>query len=95
MYQKVDRVIPELEEGDFEIDEKARAATLTDEGAERVEAVLARHELLKSPNLYDIENVSVVHHLNQAVRAHKMFERDTDYIVSDGRVVIIDESPDA
>ncbi len=91
MYQKVDRVIPELEEGDFEIDEKARAATLTDEGAERVEALLARHDLLKSPNLYDIENVSVVHHLNQAVRAHKMFERDTDYIVKDGRVVIIDE----
>ena len=91
MYQKVDRVIPELEEGDFEIDEKARAATLTDEGAERVEGVLARHDLLKSPNLYDIENVSVVHHLNQAVRAHKMFERDTDYIVNEGRVVIIDE----
>ena len=91
MYQKVDRVIPELGPDDFEIDEKARAATLTDDGAERVEALLVRHELLKSPNLYDIENVSVVHHLNQAVRAHKMFERDTDYIVNDGRVVIIDE----
>ena len=91
MYQKVDQVIPELQEGDFEIDEKARAATLTDEGAERVEALLAKHDLLKSPNLYDIENVSVVHHLNQAVRAHKMFERDTDYIVNEGRVVIIDE----
>ena len=91
MYQKVDRVIPELGPDDFEIDEKARAATLTDDGAERVEALLARHELLKSPNLYDIENVSVVHHLNQAVRAHKMFECDTDYIVNDGRVVIIDE----
>ena len=91
MYQKIDRVIPELGPDDFEIDEKVRAATLTDDGAERVEALLARHELLKSPNLYDIENVSVVHHLNQAVRAHKMFERDTDYIVNDGRVVIIDE----
>ena len=91
MYQKVDHVIPELEEGDFEIDEKARAATLTDEGAERVEVLLTRHDLLKSPNLYDIENVSIVHHLNQAVRAHKMFERDTDYIVNEGRVVIIDE----
>ena len=91
LYQKVDHVIPELGTDDFEIDEKARAATLTDEGAERVEALLAKHELLNSPNLYDIENVSVVHHLNQAVRAHKMFERDTDYIVSDGRVVIIDE----
>ena len=91
MYQKVDRAIPELGADDFEIDEKARAATLTDDGAERVEALLAKHDLLKSPNLYDIENVSVVHHLNQAVRAHKMFERDTDYIVKDGRVVIIDE----
>ena len=91
MYQHVDRVMPELEEGDFEIDEKARAATLTDEGADRVEALLITHNLLRSPNLYDIENVSVVHHLNQAVRAHKMFERDTDYIVKDGRVVIIDE----
>ena len=91
MYQLVDRVIPELEEGDFEIDEKARAATLTDEGADRVEALLTKHNLLSSPNLYDIENVSVVHHLNQAVRAHKMFERDTAYIVKDGRVVIIDE----
>ena len=91
MYQLVDRVIPELEEGDFEIDEKARAATLTDEGADRVEALLTKHNLLRSPNLYDIENVSVVHHLNQAVRAHKMFERDTAYIVKDGRVVIIDE----
>ena len=91
LYQKVDQVIPELLEGDFEIDEKARAATLTDEGAERVEALLAKHDLLKSPNLYDIENVSVVHHMNQAVRAHKMFERDTDYIVNEGRVVIIDE----
>ena len=91
MYRKIDRVIPELDDGDFEIDEKARAATLTDEGAERVEALLAKHDLLRSPNLYDIENVSIVHHLNQAVRAHKMFVRDTDYIVKDGRVVIIDE----
>ena len=65
MYQKVDRAIPELGADDFEIDEKARAATLTDDGAERVEALLAKHDLLKSPNLYDIENVSVVHHLNQ------------------------------
>ena len=91
MYQLIDRVMPELEAGDFDIDEKARAATLTDEGADRVEALLTKHNLLRSPNLYDIENVSVVHHLNQAVRAHKMFERDTAYIVKDGRVVIIDE----
>ena len=91
MYQKVNRVIPRLEEDDFEIDEKARAATLTDAGAERAETLLAELDLLRSPNLYDIENVSIVHHVNQALRAHKMFERDTDYIVKDGRVVIIDE----
>ncbi len=91
LYQKVDTVIPALQEGDYEIDEKARAATLTDEGAENAEVELAKLDLLKSPNLYDIENVSVVHHVNQALRAHKLFERDTDYIVKDGRIVIIDE----
>ena len=91
MYQKVNRVVPRLEANDFEIDEKARAATLTDGGAERAEELLAELDLLRSPNLYDIENVSIVHHVNQALRAHKMFERDTDYIVKDGRVVIIDE----
>ncbi len=91
MYQKINGVIPRLEEDDFEIDEKARAATLTDGGTERAEELLAELDLLRSPNLYDIENVSIVHHVNQALRAHKMFERDTDYIVNDGRVVIIDE----
>ena len=64
---------------------------MTDAGAERAETLLAELDLLRSPNLYDIENVSIVHHVNQALRAHKMFERDTDYIVKDGRVVIIDE----
>ena len=91
MYRKVDEIVPRLEDDDFEVDEKARAATLTDAGAERAEALLAERDLLQSPNLYDIENVSLVHHVNQALRAHKMFERDTDYIVKDGRIVIIDE----
>ncbi len=91
MYQNSDTLIPNLAEGDFEIDEKARTATLTDVGTERVEKLLEERDLLKSPNLYDIENISVVHHINQALRAHKMFERDKDYIVKDGQVIIIDE----
>ena len=91
LYQQVDRLIPRLEEDDYEQDEKSRAVTLTDPGAENMEALLQEAELIESPNLYDIENVSVVHHVNQALRAHKMFTRDTDYIVKDDKVVIIDE----
>jgi preprotein translocase subunit SecA len=91
LYQQVDRLIPRLEEDDYEQDEKSRAVTLTDPGAENMEALLQEAELIESPNLYDIENISVVHHVNQALRAHKMFTRDTDYIVKDDKVVIIDE----
>ena len=91
MYQNADTLIPHLTEDDFEIDEKARATTLTDVGTEKAEKLLEEQGLLKSPNLYDIENISVVHHVNQALRAHKMFERDKDYIVKDGQVIIIDE----
>ena len=91
MYQKIDGVIPGLAEDHYEIDEKTRAASLTDDGADAVEKSLQEIDLLRSPNLYDIENVTIVHHVNQALRAHKMFERDKDYIVKDGRVVIIDE----
>ena len=91
LYEQVDRLIPRLEEDDYEQDEKSRAVTLTDAGAEQMETLLQETGLIESPNLYDIENVSVVHHVNQALRAHKMFTRDTDYIVKDDKVVIIDE----
>ena len=91
LYQQVDRLIFRLEDDDYEQDEKSRAVTLTDAGAEHMETLLQEAELIESPNLYDIENVSVVHHVNQALRAHKMFTRDTDYIVKDDKVVIIDE----
>lgn len=91
MYQATDSLIPNLGSEDYEIDEKARTATLSDGGAETAETLLQQSDLLKSPNLFDIENVSLVHHINQALRAHQMFEKDKDYIVKDGQVVIIDE----
>jgi preprotein translocase subunit SecA len=91
-YYKVDRVIPALiPENHFSADEKARTVVLTEEGNEAVEAFLRDHALLRSENLYDLPNVEIVHHVNQALRAHVLFERDRDYIVKDGEVVIIDE----
>ncbi len=91
LYLAVDKVIPALEDGDFEIDEKAKSVTLTDAGVERVEEILRGSGRLEHGSLYDIANVSTVHHVNQALRAHKLFARDTDYIVKDDKVVIIDE----
>ncbi len=91
LYQRVDAYIPRLEAGDFELDEKHRAATFTDQGVEHLESWLMADGLLKGDSLYDVDNVSVVHHLNTALRAHKLFQRDKDYIVRNGEVVIIDE----
>ncbi|MBT3551629.1 MAG: preprotein translocase subunit SecA [Rhodospirillaceae bacterium] len=91
LYDDVDKIIPGLIEEDYEKDEKARTITLTDEGNEHVEVLLNEAELLNEGGLYDISNINLVHHVNQALRAHKMFERDTDYIVHEGQVVIIDE----
>ena len=91
LYIKVDALMPQLTDEDYEKDEKARAVTLTEDGTEHVEKMLREIELLEGESLYDIENVSAVHHVNQALRAHKQFSRDTDYIVKDNKVVIIDE----
>ena len=91
MYKQVDRLIPKLGTDDFEKDEKQRAVSLTEAGAEHIEAMLGEAGLLGEGGLYEIANVSVVHHVNQALRAHKLFQRDTDYIVKDDKVVIIDE----
>ena len=77
-------------EGLLELDEKQRQVSLTDTGNERVEVILESQGLLKG-SLYDIENVSLVHHVNSALKAHKLFQRDRDYIVKGGQVVIIDE----
>jgi preprotein translocase subunit SecA len=91
LYRTVDTLIPELGEDDYEVDEKAKAVSFTEQGAEHIEQLLSDAGLLRGPNLYDIENVTAVHHVNQALRAHKLFARDTDYIVKDNKVVIIDE----
>ena len=91
LYIAIDKLIPKLEPDDFEKDEKAHAVTLTEVGTEKVEQLLKDAGLITEGNLYDLANVSLVHHVNQALRAHTMFARDTDYIVKDNKVIIIDE----
>jgi len=91
LYIKIDGFMPIIGEGDYELDEKHRAATFTDQGIEKLEAALAEAGLLKGNSLYDIENVALVHHANSALRAHKLFRKDKDYIVRNDEVVIIDE----
>ena len=90
-YNTIDSYIPALDKADYEIDEKQRTVTLTEAGMEKLEQRLRAANELKGESLYDVENVSVVHHVNQALRAHKLFQRDKDYIVRNGEVVIIDE----
>ncbi|MBI3435886.1 MAG: preprotein translocase subunit SecA [Proteobacteria bacterium] len=90
-YNTIDAFIPHLDKTDFEVDEKQRTVTLTEIGMEKLETTLKNAGLLKAASLYDVENVSTVHHVNQALRAHKLFQRDKDYIVRNGEVVIIDE----
>ncbi|MDB5410421.1 MAG: secA [Rhodospirillales bacterium] len=91
LYHRVDKLIPKLVAEDFEKDEKQRAVTLTEVGVEKIEALLREAGLLTVGTLYDIQNIALVHHSNQALRAHKLFTRDVDYIVKDDKVVIIDE----
>src|SRR3982750_2657654 len=90
-YNTIDTFLPKLDKTDFEVDEKQRTVTLTEAGMEKIEVLLRDAGQLKGESLYDIENVSVVHHINQALRAHTLFTRDKDYIVRDGEVIIIDE----
>ncbi|MFN3232313.1 MAG: preprotein translocase subunit SecA [Alphaproteobacteria bacterium] len=91
LYKTANKFIPKLQDEDYERDEKSKTIALTEQGNDRVEELLREAGLLQGESLYDIENVSVVHHVNQALRAHKMFQRDTDYIVKDDKVIIIDE----
>ncbi|MBU6165442.1 MAG: preprotein translocase subunit SecA [Alphaproteobacteria bacterium] len=91
LYTQVNAVVKELEREDVEVDEKQRSVILTEAGTEKVERMLSAAGLLQGENLYDFENTQVVHHLNQALRAIVIFRRDTDYIVRDGKVIIIDE----
>jgi preprotein translocase subunit SecA len=91
LYRRADRLIPDLAEDDYEKDEKQRTVALTETGVERIEALLNETGIMESGSLYDIHNVALVHHVNQALRAHKLFTRDVDYIVKDDKIVIIDE----
>ncbi|MCT8000623.1 preprotein translocase subunit SecA [Sphingomonas sanguinis] len=91
LYISVDAIVKQLTADDYEKDEKQKSIILTEDGTERAERLLEAAGLLQGENLYDFENTQVVHHLNQALRANMMFKRDTDYIVKDGKVVIIDE----
>ncbi|MCY0092459.1 preprotein translocase subunit SecA [Hoeflea ulvae] len=91
LYTRIDTLIGKLEPDDYEIDEKQRSATFTESGTEKLEAMLAAEDMLKGESLYDVENVAVVHHINNALKAHRLFTRDKDYIVKDDEIVIIDE----
>ena len=90
-YNTIDTFFPKLDKTDYDVDEKQRTVTLTEAGMEKLENLLRDAGQLKGELLYDVENVSVVHHVNQALRAHTLFNRDKDYIVRDGEVIIIDE----
>lgn len=91
LYGKIDELMPHLTAEDFEKDEKQRSVTLTESGVEKLEKLLFERDLIKGNGLYDVQNISVVHHVNSALRAHKIFNRDVDYIVKDDQVIIIDE----
>jgi preprotein translocase subunit SecA len=91
LYRSVDKLIPRLAVEDYEKDEKQRTVALTESGVEKMETLLREAGVLQTGVLYDLANVNIVHHANQALRAHKLFTRDVDYIVKDDKVVIIDE----
>ena len=91
LYSEVDKVIPFLEEDDYELEEKFKNISLTDKGNQHAEELLKEHGLLETGGLYDPQNINLVHHVNQGLRAHKMFIADKDYIVKNNQVVLIDE----
>jgi preprotein translocase subunit SecA len=91
LYINVDRIVKTFVPVDYDLDEKMKSVVLTEEGTEKAERMLEEAQLIEGRNLYDIANTQVVHHLNQALKANVMFKKDIDYIVKDGKVVIIDE----
>jgi preprotein translocase subunit SecA len=91
LYIAVDKLVKTFDEADYEKDEKQKSVVLTEDGTEKAERMLEVEGLIEGRNLYDIANTQVVHHLNQALKANVMFKRDIDYIVKDGKVIIIDE----
>jgi len=91
LYISVDGLVKSFVPADYELDEKQKSVVLTEDGTEKAERLLEGAGLIEGRNLYDIANTQVVHHLNQALKANVMFKKDIDYIVKDGKVVIIDE----
>ena len=91
LYNAIDGLLPRLAPEHFDLDEKQRSVSLTEAGNVKIEELLAEANLLKEGSLYDAANATLVHHVNQALRAHTLFQRDKDYIVSNNEVVIIDE----
>ena len=91
LYKVVDKVISSLEKKDYEKDEKSKSVVLNDVGVEKLEKIFANQNLLSEGSLYDINNVSLLHHTNQSLKARFMFEKDKDYLVQDGKVLIVDE----
>jgi preprotein translocase subunit SecA len=91
LYTTIDAFIPVLTPDDYEIDEKQRSANFSEVGTEKLENLLKEAGLLKGVSLYDVENVAIVHHINNALKAHRLFQRDKDYIVRGDEIVIIDE----
>jgi len=91
LYAAVDTIIPKLVKEDYELDEKQRTVNLTEAGNEHAEELLREIGVMKEGSLYEAANATIVHHVNQALRAHKLFQRDKDYIVRNGEVVIVDE----
>src|SRR4029079_17551214 len=91
MYNTIDAFMLQLDTPDYEIDEKQKTSIFTEEGTEKLENLLRAAGLLKGESLYDVENVAIVHHVNNALKAHRLFQRDKDYIVRNGEIVIIHE----
>ncbi len=91
MYNTIDAFMLQLDPADYEIDEKQKTSIFTEEGTEKLENLLRAAGLLKGESLYDVENVAIVHHVNNALKAHRLFQKDKDYIVRNGEIVIIDE----
>ena len=92
LYNKIDKIVPKISSSHIDVDEKSKNVTLTDEGNEYLDKILVTENLMKKDSsIYDMENVNLVHHINQALKAHKIFNKDTDYLVKDNQVIIIDE----
>ena len=91
LYKTIDKFIPSLKEDDYELDEKQRTCNLTDDGIGNIEQALKSENLIEDGSLFDVKNVSILHHINQALRAHKLFKKNTHYMVKNNSVIIIDE----